>query len=109
MADSTSIEQPFPIFFDKAGKPLDSGYVYIGEYGKNPQTDPIQTFWDEALTQPAVQPIRTINGYYSQNGSPAKLYISGSACSITVLDKNKLLVFSDLKSNLSFLLGQFFF
>ena len=99
MADSTSIEQPFPIFFDKAGKPLDSGYVYIGEYGKNPQTDPIQTFWDEALTQPAVQPIRTINGYYSQNGSPAKLYISGSACSITVLDKNKLLVFSDLKSN----------
>ena len=90
MADSTSIEQPFPIFFDKAGKPLDSGYVYIGEYGKNPQTDPIQTFWDEALTQPAVQPIRTINGYYSRYGTPSRVFIQGLACSITVRDKNQI-------------------
>ena len=99
MADSTSIEQPFPIFFDKAGKPLDSGYVYIGEYGKNPQTDPIQTFWDEALTQPAVQPIRTINGYYSRYGTPSRVFIQGTSCSITVRDKYQTVVYSDLKTS----------
>ena len=99
MADSTSIEQPFPIFFDKAGKPLDSGYVYIGEYGKNPQTDPIQTFWDEALTQPAVQPIRTINGYYSRYGTPSRVFIQGISCSITVRDKYQTVVYSELKTS----------
>ena len=99
MADSTSIEQPFPIFFDKAGKPLDSGYVYIGEYGKNPQTNPIQTFWDEALTQPAVQPIRTINGYYSRHGTPSRVFIQGLSCSITVRDKYQTVVYSDLKTS----------
>ena len=96
---STLIEKPFPVFFDRYGNPLNSGFIYVGEYNLNPQTNPIEVFWDEDLTQPAAQPVRTINGYYSKNGSPAKLYISGSACSITVLDKNKLLVFSDLKSN----------
>ena len=99
MADSTSIEQPFPIFFDKAGKPLDSGYVYIGEYGKNPQTDPIQTFWDEALTQPAVQPIRTINGYYSRYGTPSRVFIQGISCSITARDKYQIVVYSELKTS----------
>lgn len=99
MVDSTSIEQPFPVFFDKTGKPLDSGYVYIGEYGLNPQTNPIQTFWDEALTQPAPQPIRTINGYYSQYGSPARVFIQGLSCSITVRDKYQLAVYSDLKTS----------
>ena len=99
MADSTSIEQPFPIFFNKVGKPLDSGYVYIGEYGKNPQTNLIQTFWDEALTQPAVQPIRTINGYYSRYGTPSRVFIQGISCSITVRDKYQIVVYSDLKTS----------
>ena len=99
MTDSTSIEQPFPIFFDKVGKPLDSGYVYIGEYGKNPQTNPIQAFWDEALTQPAVQPIRTINGYYSRYGTPSRVFIQGLSCSITVRDKYQTVVYSELKTS----------
>lgn len=99
MADSTSIEQPFPIFFDKVGKPLDSGCVYIGEYGKNPQTNPIQAFWDEALTQPALQPIRTINGYYSRYGTPSRVFIQGISCSITVRDKYQTVVYSELKTS----------
>ena len=99
MADSTSIEQPFPIFFDKVGKPLDSGYVYIGEYGKNPQTNPIQAFWDETLTQPAAQPIRTINGYYSRYGAPSRVFVQGLSCSITVRDKYQTVVYSDLKTS----------
>ena len=99
MTDSTSIEQPFPIFFDKVGKPLDSGYVYIGEYGKNPQTNPIQTFWDETLTQPAVQPIRTINGYYSRYGAPSRVFVQGLSCSITVRDKYQTVVYSELKTS----------
>lgn len=98
MADSTGILQPYPVLFDKSGQPLDAGYVYVGQYGLNPETSPINIYWDEDLTQPAPQPIRTINGYYSRNGTPAKIFISGASCSISVRDKSQSIVFNDLFS-----------
>lgn len=99
MADSTGILQPYPVLFDKSGQPLDAGYVYVGQYGLNPETSQINVYWDADLTQPAPQPIRTINGYYSRNGTPAKIFINGAACSISVRDKSKSLVFNDLYSS----------
>lgn len=99
MADSTGILQPYPVLFDKSGQPLDAGYVYVGQYGLNPETSPINIYWDEDLTQPAPQPIRTINGYFSRNGTPAKIFIGGAACSISVRDKSQSLVFNDLFSS----------
>ena len=104
----TQIATPYPIFTDTDGKPLDDGYLYFGEVSKNPETNPIQVYWDSALTQPAAQPIRTSNGYPWRNGSPSQLYGSGNF-SLTVRNKKKELVIYSPYGNGSFSLGQDYF
>lgn len=93
---AVSISSPFKTFQDSDGTPLESGYVYIGTYGLEPETNPISVYWDEALTIPASQPIRTIGGYLSRSGSPGRLYV-GSDYSIKVKDRRGVLVYSDLQ------------
>ncbi len=88
-----SLSSPFPIFTDTSGDPLDAGYIYVGVVNLNPETHPIQIYWDADLTQPAAQPIRTLNGYPSWNGTPARMYINGDNCSITVRNKKSDLVY----------------
>lgn len=90
---ATQVAPPYPIFTDTSGAPLDAGYVYLGMVNMNPETDPIQVFWDENLSIPAAQPIRTIGGYPSRNGTPAVLYTDGTY-SVTVKDKRGAVVFS---------------
>jgi len=51
------ITSPYPVFFDKDGTPLENGSIYIGQPNLNPETSPVTVYWDEALTQPAAQPI----------------------------------------------------
>jgi hypothetical protein len=87
----TQLAPPYPIFTDKSGSPLDNGYLYFGEVNKNPETNPIQVFYDSAFTQPAAQPLRTSNGYVMRNGSPALIY-ANSQFSVTIRDKNNALV-----------------
>ena len=87
----TQLAPPYPIFTDKSGSPLDAGYLYFGEVNKNPETNPIQVYYDSAFTQPAAQPLRTSNGYVMRNGSPALIY-AGSQFSVTIRDKNNALV-----------------
>jgi hypothetical protein len=88
-----SIEQPYPIFTDADGDPLEAGYIWIGVENLNPITDPVAVYWDSALTQPAVQPIRTSGGYMANAGTPARLYTSG-AYSILVQDRNGITAYS---------------
>lgn len=92
------VKVPFQTFFDTSGLPLDDGYVYIGTAGLNPQTNALSLYWDEDLTIPAAQPIRTINGYFSRSGAPDRLYSSALEYSITVRNKNLALVYSSLNS-----------
>ena len=87
----TQLAPPYPIFTDKSGSPLDAGYLYFGEINKNPETNPIQVYYDSDMTQPAAQPLRTSNGYVMRNGSPAVLY-ADVLFSVTVRDKNGALV-----------------
>ena len=68
------IDSPFPQFNDLDGKPLDVGMLYFGVANQNPETSPTTVYWDSALTQPAAQPVVTLNGYASRSGSPALLY-----------------------------------
>jgi len=82
---------PYPVFTDKNGDPLDNGYLYFGVVDLNPETNPIQVYYDSAFTQPVAQPIRTSNGYVMRNGAPALIY-AGSQFSVTVRDKNSDLV-----------------
>jgi hypothetical protein len=82
---------PYPVFTDKNGDPLDNGYLYFGVVDKNPETNPIQVYYDANLTQPVAQPLRTSNGYPMRNGAPALIY-ADSQFSVTVRDKNSDLV-----------------
>lgn len=72
------IETAFQIYTDLNGDPLDDGYIYIGQVNQNPITAPVTVFWDAAGTQPAAQPLRTINGYIVRNGTPANIFYSST-------------------------------
>jgi hypothetical protein len=90
----TQVTGPYPIFTDLDGTPLDDGYLYIGAINDDPETNPIQVFWDANLTIPATQPIRTSNGYAYRNGTPALLY-TGGEFSITIRNKrNEFVLYS---------------
>jgi polygalacturonase len=92
---SFSIIPPFPVFNDLDGKPLENGFIYIGTSNLNPETAPINVFWDSALTVPAAQPVRTVGGFLSRNGSPANIYMAEETYSITVRNVKKVFVYSD--------------
>lgn len=89
-----SIQVPFPVFNDRDGQPLDNGYVWIGVPNLPPQTNPVNVYFDEALTILAPQPLRTINGYISRAGSPAQVYIDGVNFSILVQDSKGTMVYN---------------
>jgi len=90
-----SVTPPYPFFADTAGIPLENGYIYVGTVNLEPIGNPQTVYWDEDLTITAEQPIRTINGYPSRNGSPAMFYTSGDY-SILVRDKKGSQVYSEL-------------
>ena len=88
-----SIQPTYPIFTDIDGQPLEAGYVWIGTANLDPQTNPINVYWDAALTLLAAQPIRTLAGYPANSGAPARLYVN-SDYSIRVMNKNGSAVYS---------------
>lgn len=88
-----SIQPTYPIFTDIDGQPLEAGYVWLGTANLDPQINPINVYWDAALTILAPQPIRTLAGYPSRNGTPARLYVN-SDYSIRVMNKNGSTVYS---------------
>lgn len=92
---------PFPTFLNLDGAPLEDGYLYFGYSNQNPETNPITVYWDGDFTTPAAQPIRTSGGYPIRDGSPANMFVSATDYSITVRDKNRRLVYSNLFCDLS--------
>lgn len=90
------VQSPFQQFFDLDGGPLDNGSIYIGNSGQNPQQYPIPIFWDQAGTIPALQPVKTLNGYAVRNGTPARIYVENVDYSITVKDSRGRVVFTAL-------------
>jgi hypothetical protein len=88
-----SIQPTYPIFTDIDGQPLEAGYIWLGAANLDPQVNPINVYWDAALSIPATQPIRTLGGYPSRNGTPARLYVN-SDYSIRVMNRNGSLVYS---------------
>ena len=90
---TSSISSPFPIFTDIDGQPLENGYIFIGVANLGPIGNPINVYWDAALTIPAAQPIRTLGGYPVNNGTPARLYVN-SQYSIQVQNRNGSVIYS---------------
>jgi len=89
-----SIQVPYPVFYDREGQPLDNGNIYIGVANLDPITNPIQVYYDDALTITASQPLKTSNGYIYRNGTPAQLYVNAGNFSITVNDSKNLFVYN---------------
>ncbi|WP_168383467.1 GDSL-type esterase/lipase family protein [Acinetobacter indicus] len=79
---------PYTAIADIDGSPLDAGFLFFGEFGKNPETHPIPVYWDADFAVPAAQPIRTRNGYPIRNGSPCKIYLKQAEHSLVVKNKN---------------------
>lgn len=94
---ATSILPQYPIWTELDGSPLEDGFIYVGLPGLNAESNPQAVFWDGALTIPAAQPIRTLNGYPARSGSPALPYVAGDF-SIVVRDKAGALVYSALSN-----------
>jgi hypothetical protein len=90
-----SIFPAFPVFTGLDGQPLDNGFIWIGQPSLDPQTNPAAVYWDEALSIAAPQPIRTLAGYPSRSGTPARIYCDG-AFSIRVQDNKGVTVYNDL-------------
>lgn len=89
-----SVQVPFPVFQDRDGQPLENGYVWIGTANLYPITNAVPVFFDAALTIPAAQPLRTINGYISNSGTPAQVYVDGENYSILVQDSKGSMVYN---------------
>ncbi len=90
------VQNPFPVFTDVDGDPLEDGYIFIGVAGLNPISNPLQAYWDPSLTVPASN-IRTKGGYPVYNGAASRLYTSTNY-SILVQDKRGATVYSLLDS-----------
>lgn len=65
---------------DLDGLPLD-GLLYIGTADLDPETNPIQAYWDSAFTIPATQPITISAGYVTNIGTRAAIYVNASSYS----------------------------
>jgi hypothetical protein len=95
---SVSVNPPYPIFSEADGQPLENGYIWIGSANLDPQANPINVYWDAALTITAAQPIRTLNGYVVYQGTPSRFYTNGDY-SIRVMDKNGSTIYTSLSGN----------
>ncbi|MEB6681041.1 hypothetical protein [Acinetobacter lwoffii] len=89
---------PYTAIADIDGSPLDAGFLFFGEYGKDPELFPVEVFWDADFTVPAAQPIRTRNGYPVRNGSPTKVYIKATQHSIVIKNRNGAFILVDFKN-----------
>ncbi|QNY11357.1 hypothetical protein IC767_06235 [Acinetobacter seifertii] len=86
---SNKVTTPYPLFSDIDGTPLDAGFLYFGESGKDAEQFPVSIYWDEAKTQLAPQPLRTRNGLIVNNGNFANIYTDQSSCSVVVKNRSK--------------------
>ena len=98
------VNAPYPAFADVDGQPLDNGYIWIGVVNLSPQTNPITVYWDEALTIPAVQPIRTSGGYPVYQGALSRFY-TNAQYSIQVLNNKGSVVYTALNETNDILTG----
>lgn len=92
------VSQKFKVFTDIDGDPLNGGFIYIGEAGKDPKTNPITPYIDRNLAVFINQPIRTNGGYPIYNDDKTDIYVGGDY-SIIVEDKNGANIYTSLNDN----------
>lgn len=80
------VGNPFPLFLDRRGRPLDGGRVYIGVAGQDPETSPIDAYFDPDGNASAPQPVSVVGGLISNAGNPALLFAAQDQFSLRVRD-----------------------
>jgi len=98
---TTRIANPFPIFLDRRGFPLDGGKVYIGTDGDDPEASPVDLFSDETLTTPLPQPVTVIGGLMTYDGNPVQVFIATEGYSIRARDADGAQVFYESEAVLN--------
>lgn len=95
------VEPAFKIFTDRKGEPLENGYVWFGLPDENPITSSVTVYWDAAGTQPAVQPLRTQNGYIVRSGTPANVFFNGTYSQLVQDSKGRQVYYEPNSTNFS--------
>ena len=93
-----SASEPFPIFHDRDGQPLDAGYLYFGTAGLPAESNQIPVYVDAALTIPNYQPVSTLNGFPQYQGAACRLYVDANDFSVAVHQSDNTLVLSSLNA-----------
>ena len=81
------VGNPYAPFVDRAGIPL-TGTLYLGTEGDDPETSPIDAFFDPDLTIAAPQPITVVGGIIRNQGNPALVYVAESTFSLRTRDED---------------------
>jgi hypothetical protein len=87
------VGNPFPFFLDRSGLPLDSGSIYVGTVGDDPEVSPLTVYLDAACTIVAPQPLDVIGGLACTDGNPTAFYVAGANYSMRVRDADGAEVF----------------
>lgn len=106
--NAIAILPPYPVFSDVDGEPLEDGYIYIGQSGLNPETNPVIVYFDKDLSIPAAQPLRTLGGYIHNSGSTTNIFTSLITISITIRNKNGTLIYTNLNASVSNIFGSLY-
>ena len=96
---ATAIYEPLPVFHDVDGTPLENGKVYIGTVNLDAKTNQVAAYWDEDLTMPVSQPIRTLNGYPSYQGAATPIYTAEATFSLRTYDANDVPILNVLDAS----------
>lgn len=83
----TAINSPYLWFANDDGTPIDSGALYIGTAGLDPEVSPIAVYADSALTIAVPQPVAIDGGYAVRAGSPARLFCAATSYSMRVRNR----------------------
>lgn len=92
---TTSEARALPFFTDLQGLPLESGSIYIGQPGLDPQAYPQTVYSDIASTNVLQQPIRTLHGRVVSGGAQVHMFCA-IPYSIVVLDAQGRTVYASL-------------
>lgn len=84
---SQRVGNPFAPFLDRNGLPL-TGTIYLGTESDDPQTSPVDAFFDKELTEEAPQPITVVGGFPRKAGNPALIYVAEETFSMRTRDED---------------------
>ena len=91
-----AVDSPVPQYFDLDGSPLENGSIFFGIANLNPETNPVTVYWDIAGTQPVLQPVKTVNGFITRDGTPANIFANSDYSQTVKNKKGQLVIYTPL-------------